>query len=142
MISSGIGEETYVPRMVFEMDEFFHDTIGKLLARSGVKPDEIDLLVVKVSMLAAVPSPTSRIVNHYKMRDDVRTFNLTGMGCSASLISVGIVSNTFRAQKNKVALVVTSESLSPNWYAGNDRSMILANCHRVGARFCSPTSGP
>ncbi|CAI0475069.1 unnamed protein product [Linum tenue] len=142
MVSSGIGEETYAPRMVFEgreetptlrdglleMDDFFHDTIGKLLARSGVKPDEIDLLVVNVSMLAAVPSLTSRIVNHYKMRDDVRTFNLTGMGCSASLISVGIVSNTFRAQKDKVALVVTSESLSPNWYAGNDRSMILANC--------------
>ncbi|CAN1283103.1 3-ketoacyl-CoA synthase 12 [Linum perenne] len=110
------------------MDEFFHHTIDKLLKRSGISPKEIDLLVVNISMLAAVPSLSSRIVNHYKMREDVKTFNLTGMGCSASLISTGIVSNTFRAYKDMVALVVTSESLSPNWYAGNNRSMILANC--------------
>ncbi|CAN0853956.1 3-ketoacyl-CoA synthase 12 [Linum grandiflorum] len=142
IVSSGIGEQTYAPSMVFqgreetptlqdgieEMDEFFHLTIDKLLKRSGVSPQEIDLLVVNISMLAAVPSLSSRIVNHYKMREDVKTFNLTGMGCSASLISTGIVSNTFRAYKNRVALVITSESLSPNWYAGNDRSMILANC--------------
>lgn len=50
------------------------------------------------------------------------------MGCSASLISVNIVQNIFKCQRNLQALVVTSESLSPNWYAGNDRSMILANC--------------
>ncbi|KAK7324981.1 hypothetical protein VNO77_28977 [Canavalia gladiata] len=142
IVSSGIGEETYAPRNVIEgreanptlidgiteMEEFFYDSIAKLLKRSGISPSQIDVLVVNVSMFAAVPSFTSRIINHYKMREDIKAFNLTGMGCSASLISLDIIRNVFKSQKNKFALLVTSESLSPNWYAGNDRSMILANC--------------
>lgn len=62
------------------------------------------------------------------MRDDVKVFNLSGMGCSASLISVDVVRRMFKSYKNSYAIVVTSESLTPNWYSGNDRSMILANC--------------
>ncbi|MBA0704024.1 hypothetical protein Golax_016313 [Gossypium laxum] len=142
IVNSGIGEQTYAPRIMFsgreetptladgilEMEEFFQDSIGKLLSRAGVSPHEIDLLVVNVSMITAPPCLSSRIINHYKMRQDIKCFNLTGMGCSASLISLDIVRNVFKSYKNKYALLVTSESLSPNWYAGNDRSMILANC--------------
>ncbi|KAJ1378280.1 Very-long-chain 3-ketoacyl-CoA synthase [Sesbania bispinosa] len=142
IVSSGIGEETYGPRNVMEgreanptlmdgiteMEEFFHDSIAKLLAKTGISASEIDVLVVNVSMFSSVPSLTSRIVNHYKMRQDIKAYNLTGMGCSASLISLDIIRNVFKSQKNKCALLVTSESLSPNWYSGNDRSMILANC--------------
>lgn len=142
IVSSGIGEQAYGPRMVFagreqnptyedgilEMDEFFKDSIEKLLSRSCVSPQDIDVLVVNVSMLAVMPSLSARIINLYKLREDVKVYNLTGMGCSASLISIDIVKNIFKTQKNLHALVVTSESLSLNWYTGNDRSMILANC--------------
>jgi 3-ketoacyl-CoA synthase len=141
IVNSGIGEETYGPRIIFsgreknptvhdgisEMEEFYTDSVGKLLARSAISPSQIDVLVVNVSMLSTVPSLSARIINHYKMRDDVKVFNLTGMGCSASLISVDLVKNLFKSYKNLYALVVTSESLSPNWYSGNDRSMILSN---------------
>ncbi|KAK7312512.1 hypothetical protein VNO77_36421 [Canavalia gladiata] len=142
IVSSGIGEQTYAPRNVFdgreasptvmdgisEMEEFFNDSIQKLLSRSAIPPSQIDVLVVNISMLAAVPSLSSRIINRYKLRHDIKVYNLTGMGCSASLISLDIIQNIFKSQRNKLALMVTSESLSPNWYPGNDRSMILANC--------------
>ena len=142
IVSAGLGEETYAPRIMFagreesptiydgisEMEEFFYDSIGKLLRRTGVSPSQIDLLVVNVSMLSIVPSLSSRIINHYKLREDIKVYNLTGMGCSASLISVDIVRHVFKSYDNKLALVITSESLSPNWYSGNDRSMILSNC--------------
>ncbi|XP_051142870.1 3-ketoacyl-CoA synthase 12-like [Andrographis paniculata] len=141
IVNSGIGEETYGPKIVFdgreaspvlddarlEMDDFLHDSIGKLFARTGISPSEIDVLVVNVSMLATVPSLASRIINIYKMRDDVKAYNVTGMGCSASLISINIVQNVCASRGNVHALVVTSESLSLNWYSGNDKSMILAN---------------
>ncbi|KAI4340392.1 hypothetical protein MLD38_025232 [Melastoma candidum] len=102
--------------------------IGKLLDRSRVSPSQIDFIVVTVSTLAAVPSLCTRIINRYKMREYIKAFNLTGMECSGSLISVDLVQHLFKSYKNKIALVVTSESLSQNWYSGNDRSMILANC--------------
>ncbi|XP_057954871.1 3-ketoacyl-CoA synthase 12 [Malania oleifera] len=142
IVSSGIGEQTYAPRNFFsareqnpslhdaisEMNEFFTDTVAALLARTSLPPSEIDVLVVNVSMIAAVPSLAARIINCYKMRPDVKCFNLSGMGCSASLISIDLVRNIFKSRKNSTALVLTSESLSTSWYTGNDRSMILANC--------------
>ncbi|KAK4790623.1 hypothetical protein SAY86_017927 [Trapa natans] len=142
VVNAGIGEQTYGPRIVFEgreekptikdsileMEEFFYDSIGKLLDRTGIQPSEIDVLVVNVSMLASVPSLAAHIINHYKLREDIKVFNLSGMGCSASLISVDVARNIFKSHKNVNALVVTSESLSPNWYTGNDKSMILSNC--------------
>lgn len=142
IVSSGIGEETYAPKMVFEgressptlldglseMDEFFSDSIDRLFKRTGISPEEIDVLVVNISMMATMPSLSSRIINRYKMREDVKVYNLTGMGCSASLVSVNIVQSIFKSRRNLQALIVTSESLSLGWYNGNDRSMILANC--------------
>ncbi|KAI3520051.1 hypothetical protein L1887_09272 [Cichorium endivia] len=142
IVSSGIGEETYGPRNFFlscgtnsrlsdsllEMDEFFTETLDRLFSRSRISPQDIDILVVNVSVMAFVPSLTSRIINRYKMRDDIKSFNISGMGCSASLISINIVQNMFKTHRNKFALVLTSESIAPSWYNGNERSMILTNC--------------
>lgn len=30
------------------------------------------------------------IVNHFKMRTNIMTYNLSGMGCSAGVISIGL----------------------------------------------------
>ncbi|VFQ98877.1 unnamed protein product [Cuscuta campestris] len=142
IVSAGIGEQTYGPRVVLEgreevashqdaiveMEEFFYDTIDKVLERQHISPSEIDVLVVNISMFAPMPSLSARIVNRYKMRPDTKVYNLSGMGCSASLISVNLVQNLFKTHKNLYALVLTSESLSPNWYSGNAKSMILTNC--------------
>lgn len=142
IVKSGIGEDTYVPRNfingneelgslkdgILEMDEMFLGTMDKLFKNSGFSPQEIDVLVVNVSMLAPVPSLTSRIINYYKMREDIKAFNLSGMGCSAGLISINLVQNLFKAStKNLLAVVVSSESIASHWYTGNDKSMILSN---------------
>ncbi|KAF8397562.1 hypothetical protein HHK36_016481 [Tetracentron sinense] len=142
IVNSGIGEDTYAPENVIagrekyppfvdalsEMDEFFFDTLDKLFAKSGVSPSDIDILVLNVSMLSPSPSLTARIVNHYKMKEGIKTFNLSGMGCSASLVSVDLVRNLFKSYKNVYAIVLTTESMGPNWYLGSDRSMMLTNC--------------
>ncbi|KAH6760336.1 3-ketoacyl-CoA synthase 12 [Perilla frutescens var. frutescens] len=142
IVSSGIGEDTYGPRNIIEgredsptlqdeiseMEEFFIDTLNKLFQKSGVSPQDIDVLVVNVSSLSSVPCLSSRIVNYYKMRNDIKSFDITGMGCSASLISINLVETIFKSYKNAMAIVVRSESIAPNWYSGNDRLMMLTNC--------------
>ncbi|XP_031487333.1 3-ketoacyl-CoA synthase 12-like [Nymphaea colorata] len=143
IVGSGLGEETYGPKDIIdgkeldmtslnsglaEVDVAFKQTLDKLFSKTKMHPSDIDILVVNVSMLSAMPSLASRIINRYKMKQDVKVFNLSGMGCSASLISLDMVRNLFKIHDDVTALVVTSECIGPNWYAGNQRSMLVANC--------------
>ncbi len=38
------------------------------------------------------------IVNHFKMRPSIVTYNLSGMGCSAGLIAIGLVQELLQAR--------------------------------------------
>ncbi|XP_008796343.1 3-ketoacyl-CoA synthase 12-like [Phoenix dactylifera] len=142
IVNSGIGEQTYGPKNIVdgrenspthedgisEMDDCFNATLEELFRKSGFGPSDIDMLVVSVSMFSPGPSLASRIVQRYGMREDIKVFNLSGMGCSASLIAVQLVRDVFRVRKKMLAVVATSESISPNWYSGSDKSMMLGNC--------------
>ncbi|XP_015579416.2 3-ketoacyl-CoA synthase 19-like [Ricinus communis] len=142
IVNAGIGNETYGPRNIIEgreenpsledafseIDDIMFDTLDKLFERTGISPSEIDILVVNVSLFSPAPSLTARVVNRYKMREDIKAFNLSGMGCSASLVAVDLVRQLFRSYKNKLAVVVSTESIGPNWYCGKEKSMILSNC--------------
>ncbi|CAN1123363.1 3-ketoacyl-CoA synthase 19 [Linum perenne] len=141
MTRSGIGEETYIPRNIYEGREAspsLHDcleeltevtftTLDDLFATSGVSPSQIDIIITTGSLFAPVPSLTSRIVNKYKMKEGIKSYSLTGMGCSSSLIAVDLVRQTFRTRPNSFAIVVAMELTAANWYNGKDRSMMLSN---------------
>ncbi|KAE8679567.1 3-ketoacyl-CoA synthase 17 [Hibiscus syriacus] len=45
------------------------------------------------------------IINHYKLRTDIKSYNLGGMECSAGLISVELAKNLLRANPNTYAVV-------------------------------------
>ncbi|XP_076934318.1 3-ketoacyl-CoA synthase 19-like, partial [Bidens hawaiensis] len=80
-----------------------------------------------------VPSLTSRIINHYNMREDIQAFNFTGMGCRTSQVAIDLVQYLFKIQKNRLAIVVSTESMAGDWYCGRERSMMLSNCiFRIG----------
>ncbi|CAL1374402.1 unnamed protein product [Linum trigynum] len=142
IVSSGLGEETYGPRNVLEgreatpvltdslseFDDIAFDTLDALFAKTKISPTDIDILVVNVSLFSPEPSLTSRVVNRYKMREDIKTFNISGMGCSASIVAIDLVQQLFKSHSKALAIVVSTESIAPNWYCGKERSMILSNC--------------
>ena len=110
--------------------------VGEALARTGLKPKDIDILVVNCSLFCPTPSLSAMLVNKFHFQSDVQTFNLGGMGCSASPIAVDLARRLLRSpeQRNTLALVVSTENITQNWYRGNDRSMLLSNClFRCGA---------
>ncbi|KAF3341134.1 3-ketoacyl-CoA synthase 12-like protein [Carex littledalei] len=157
VVNSGIGERTYGPRNIIEgreesptlddaiqeMDEFLDVSVRDLFVKTNISPRDVDVLVVNICTFGPAPSLASRIVHRYNMREDVKTYNLSSMGCSATLVAIDVVQNIFKSGKKTVAVVVTSESISPNWYSGNDRSMMLGNClFRCGGSVMLLTNDP
>ncbi|OIW21383.1 hypothetical protein TanjilG_02528 [Lupinus angustifolius] len=138
---AGLGDETYLPRGItsrppslnmhearLEAEAVMFGALDSLFAKTGVQPRDIDILVVNCSLFNPTPSLSAMIVNHYKMRTNIKSYNLGGMGCSAGLISIDLAKDLLKANPNSYAIVVSTENITLNWYFGNDRSMLLSNC--------------
>ncbi|KAG2678075.1 hypothetical protein I3843_12G129400 [Carya illinoinensis] len=144
---SGYGEKTYVSKSLLEVpmkksveearDEaemVMFGAIDELLAKTGVNCKDIGILVVNCSVFNPTPSLSAMVVNRYKLRGNILSYNLGGMGCSAGLISIDLAKRLLQVQPNSYALVVSMESMTLNWYGGNNRSMLITNClFRLGA---------
>lgn len=103
------------------------DVVRKVLKSTGVDPSEIDFLVINCSLFSPTPSLCSMVVNEFKLRQDCLTYNLSGMGCSAGVISIDLVKRLFRGRPRSLALVVSTELISQCLYYGNDRSFLVQN---------------
>ncbi|KAI3896198.1 hypothetical protein MKW92_022260 [Papaver armeniacum] len=138
---SGLGDETYVPNAITsrppnlnmkearaEAEMVMFGSLDTLFEKTGVHPNQVGILIVNCSLFCPTPSLSSMIVNHYKMRTDIKSFNLGGMGCSAGLISIDLAKDLLKANPNTYAVVVSMENITLNWYFGNDKSMLLCNC--------------
>ncbi|KAG5567525.1 hypothetical protein RHGRI_002910 [Rhododendron griersonianum] len=122
---SGLGDSTYFPEAFLkdppdpdmeaarkEAEMAIFGAVGELLAKTKVKSRDIGIVVVNCCIFCAVPSLSSMIVNRYKMKEGVVSYNLSGMGCTAGLIAINLAKQLLQ---------------------GNDRSKFLINClFRVG----------
>eukprot|EP00428_Durinskia_dybowskii_P064343 CAMPEP_0170377026 /NCGR_PEP_ID=MMETSP0117_2-20130122/12047_1 /TAXON_ID=400756 /ORGANISM="Durinskia baltica, Strain CSIRO CS-38" /LENGTH=545 /DNA_ID=CAMNT_0010632285 /DNA_START=123 /DNA_END=1760 /DNA_ORIENTATION=- len=116
-----------------ESEVVIYDCVARVLGQTGIDPKMIDILVVNCSLFSPTPSLCSMVINRFKMRSDVSSYNLSGMGCSAGIISVELVKNMLAAQPNSTALIVSTENLTQSLYMGNDRGFLLQNIlFRVG----------
>ncbi|CAL5425156.1 unnamed protein product [Camellia sinensis] len=146
MERAGLGDSTYLPEAFLKdppnvsMEEAMRESemvifgaLDELLAKTKVKFEDIGILIVNCCIFNVTPSLSSWIVNRYKLRDNIASYNLTGMGCTAGLLAIGLAKQLLQVHQNSYALVVSTENLTQNCYFGNDRSKILINClFRVG----------
>ncbi|KAK9742500.1 hypothetical protein RND81_03G177200 [Saponaria officinalis] len=143
---SGLGEETCLPPAIHyippnptmkaargEAEMVIFSSVDNLLKKTGVKPRDIDILIVNCSLFSPTPSLSAMVVNKYKLRGNIKSFNLSGMGCSCSPISVDLARDLLQVHPNSNALVISTEIITPNYYQGKERAMLLPNClFRVG----------
>ncbi|KAG9441519.1 hypothetical protein H6P81_017373 [Aristolochia fimbriata] len=138
---SGLGEESAFPPSVHyippqptfiaardEAELVIFSVIDDLFAKTGIKPREIDFLVVNCNVFNPVPSLTSMVINRYQMKSSVKSFNLGGMGCSAELISLDLVKDLLQLYPNSYGLIVSTEIITPSLYLGKQRPMLVTNC--------------
>lgn len=61
---------------------------GLMMAMSFL--GQIDGVICHCTAFNPVPSMSAAVVNHFKMRYDILSYNLAGMGCAASIIAVDL----------------------------------------------------
>ncbi|CAA7058632.1 unnamed protein product [Microthlaspi erraticum] len=143
---SGLGQETSIPEGLQcfplqqdmaasrkETEQVICGALDNLFRNTGVKPREIGILVVNSSTFNPTPSLASMIVNKYKLRDNIKSLNLGGMGCSAGVIAIDVAKGLLQVHRNTYAIVVSTENITQNLYLGKNKSMLVTNClFRVG----------
>ncbi|XP_059663772.1 3-ketoacyl-CoA synthase 20-like [Cornus florida] len=160
MERSGLGDSTYLPEGFLrdppnvcleearrEAEMMMFGAIDELLVKTGVKCIDVGILVVNCCIFNVVPSLSSMVVNRYKLRDNILSFNLAGMGCTAGLIAITLAKQLLQVHHNTYALVVSTENITQNCYLGSDPSKFLINCvFRVGGAAIllsnRPSDGP
>ncbi|KAI8464760.1 MAG: FAE1/Type III polyketide synthase-like protein-domain-containing protein [Monoraphidium minutum] len=143
---SGLGDETYLPPGLqevppaismsdarWEFEQVCFSSIKEVLAKAGVAPRQVGVVVVNCSLFNPTPSLSAMVMNHFKMGSNTINYNLGGMGCSAGVVAVDLARQMLQLYPDTYALVVSTENITQNWYFGNDRSMLIPNClFRVG----------
>ena len=113
-----------------EAETVIFDIVESALKKAKLHPKEIDVLVINCSLFSPTPSLCAMVISKFGMRQDIQSFNLSGMGCGASLISVGLA-NDMLSQRHRFrggkALVISTEVITPNLYHGNERGFLLQN---------------
>ncbi|KAL4178842.1 hypothetical protein AMTRI_Chr13g84200 [Amborella trichopoda] len=138
---SGLGERTCVTPSLFyippdptmadaraDVELVIFSAVDALFKRTGIKPEEVDILIVNCTVFSPTPSLSDMVIKKFKMMSNIKSFNLSGMGCSANPLAVDLARHLLQVHANAYAMVVSTEIFTTNWYNGNQRSMLLPNC--------------
>ncbi|KAK1279685.1 3-ketoacyl-CoA synthase 7 [Acorus gramineus] len=138
---SGLGNEPCVPpgikvlppdlsfnASLKEVEDVLFTATEDVLTKNKVNPKTIDILITNCSLFCPTPSMSSMVINRFGFRSNVMSFSLSGMGCSAGILSVSMARDLLKVHKNSVALVLSMEAVTVGGYEGKVKSMLLANC--------------
>ena len=97
------------------------------MEKTKISAKQIDILVINCSLFSPTPSLCALVAEKFNMRSDLLTYNLSGMGCSAGLVSMDLAQRLLQQRPNSLALVLSTENLTQALYHGNDRAFLLQN---------------
>merc|ERR1719296_60946 len=145
LANSGTGESTAMPPALFpsrdgktptvigpvpareEAEAVIFPIVRDVLKRTGLQPKQIDFLIINCSLFSPTPSLCALVSHEFGLREDVRSYNLGGMGCSANVIAVDLAKQLLQNHPGSRALVVSTENLTLNLYRGNEKAWLLQN---------------
>lgn len=111
-----------------EAEIIIFDIVESAMKKANVTAEDIDVLVINCSLFSPTPSLCASVITKFKLRQDILSYNLSGMGCGASLLALDLAKNMLHRKKSGGrALVVSTEIITPNLYLGNERGFLLQN---------------
>lgn len=110
------GYKPSVQEAIDETGDIAEAACGDLFKKTGVKPEEIDVVITACSCFSPTPSIASQIVNKFRLRSDCLTFSLGGMGCATSVVCADLAARLLRTMKpGAKVLIFNTENLTNSW---------------------------
>lgn len=85
------------------------------------------MLITNCSIYCPTPSLCSMLVNHFKLRRDVQTYHLGGMGCGNGVMAMSLARDLLQARPDSRVLFVPAEITTYCFYPGLQRDFMVAN---------------
>ncbi|KAA8536824.1 hypothetical protein F0562_029302 [Nyssa sinensis] len=138
---SGLGNDTYLPPgihsvppnhslnfSIMELEMVLSSVVHNLITKLNINPKAIDFLITNCGLTCPTPSLSATIINKFGLRSNVKSFNLSGMGCGAGILAIGLAQDLLKVHNNSLALVLSMEAVCSNIYNGSVKSMLIPNC--------------
>ncbi|KAI3778961.1 hypothetical protein L2E82_08351 [Cichorium intybus] len=110
-----------------ETELVIFSAMDSLLDQMMISPQDIDIVIVNCILFNSTPSILSMVIHKYSMRSNMKSYNLSGMGCSAGLISIDLAKHLLQVHLESNTVIISTEIITPNSYRGNERSMFVPN---------------
>jgi len=115
------------------------------LARAGLRPEEIDVLIVCTCTGYLCPGVTSYLAEQLGLRDNVFLQDLVGLGCGAAIPALRAVEAALAARPGATVACVAVEICSAAFYLDDDIAVLVSAClfsDGAAATLWRSTPGP
>jgi predicted naringenin-chalcone synthase len=97
------------------------------LAKAGLKPQDISVLVVNTCTCYLCPGLTSYLMERLGLSRSIRAYDLVGSGCGGAVLNLQAGADSLKANGEGAALCVSVEISSATFQMEDDLSLILSN---------------
>lgn len=118
------------------------EALASACAKAGVRPSEIDALLVCTCTGYLCPGPTSHIAERLGLRSDVFLQDLLGLGCGAALPMLEAARGVLAARPDALVATVAVEVCSAAFFVDEDPGVLVSLAlFGDGAAACLWTAG-
>ncbi len=95
------------------------ELLGDLLEQTSTRPEEIDLLITTSCTGFMIPALDADLINHFRLRSDVRRLPFTELGCAAGAMSLSRAHDHLRAYPDHKVAIIAVEIPSMTFLSGD-----------------------
>lgn len=98
------------------------------LAQAGLKPEQLDALLVCTCTGYLCPGISSYVAEHLGLRSDAYLQDLVGLGCGAAIPTLRSAQNVLAAQPDAIVACIAVEICSAAFYLDDDPGVLISAC--------------
>ena len=108
------------------------EAMEKLFQKSGIKPKEVDMIITTSCTGFMIPSVDAYLINHFRMRQDVKRLPITELGCAAGAMALSRANEYLAAYPDHHVVILALELPSLTYQTRDFRMANLVSAALFG----------